>query len=579
MKRIALMIAALATSLVATIVLIGTPAAVSATTTTTTTTTTAPSATPTAATGVGPTAATLTASVNLDGGTLDGIQAGLNTGAKDTTGCYFEYGTTATTLTNYVSCSPTPTSTSVAQNVSAALTGLMPGQAYYYNVVMLIDSSTLPVSLPIVGGLLGATSYSGATPETFTTPTTTTLPTVATAAASNVGGTTATLNGTVNPENYGVSSCTFSYMTSGGTATTAACTTPPSGATAQTVSAAVTGLTAGTAYTYSLAIVYGSGTGTTLTSTTAGALTTMSATVSAPTNLTATTATLNGSVNPEGQTISDCSFYYGTAVATLTKTACSVAATGITGTSPIGVTVNVTGLTQKTAYIDTVILTTSSGALVVAPLGTFTTPATALAPTATTTAASAVSATTATLHATVNAEGQGIRGCEFEWGVNPLTATSTPNDDLALDELCATTPSDSGNQAVSVTLKGLAPGTKYYYRVLFLTYGGYVVANTETFTTVAVSTAKPAVKISATAVSRKAKSAKFKFVRSGKVIATKGFECALVTVTNGRAGTPHYATCKSIKTYTKLKAESYVFYLRAGNKYGYGKAVSHKFKI
>ena len=55
------------------------------------------------------------------------------------------------------------------------------------------------------------------------------------------------------------------------------------------------------------------------------------------------------------------------------------------------------------------------------------------------------------------------------------------------------------------------------------------------------------------------------------MVATKGFQCSLATVTRGKAGAARYSTCKSARTYTKLKAKTtYVFSVRAGNTHGYG---------
>jgi hypothetical protein len=552
MKRIARLIAALVTTLTA-VALLSTSAALAAT---------APTVTTGAASSVNPTSAAVEGTVNLNGATLATVLSN---------GCEFEYGTTATlgATSSTAACVTSPAATGTS-TVAAALTGLTAGTPYYYRLVIN------------TGGLLGiaATETDGAT-ASFATPTATTPPTSAVAAATAVTGAGATLNGTVNPSNWSITSCSFSYTPSGGTASTASCAAPlPTGATAQPVSAAVTGLAQGQAYTYTLTIGYGSGTAAaTVTSTGSSSFTTPAASVATPTQLASTTATLVGSVNPEGQTVTSCTFYYGSSAASLQNTPCTPAASTIAGTSAVSISASVTGLTAKTAYFDTVVLVTSEGSTAAA-LGDFTTPATPAPPTANTTAATAITSTTATLHATVNGGGQGVRACEFEYGVNPLTASSTPGDDQALTQLCSAVPSDSGNQGVTLNLKGLAPKTKYYYRVLFETYGGYVISTAESFTTAAgKSTAKPTLKISSISINKKTKTAKFKVVRSGSVFATKGYQCALVTVTKGRAGTPRYASCSSFKTYTKLKTTTYVFYVRGVNANGYGRAVSHTFTI
>ena len=75
------------------------------------------------------------------------------------------------------------------------------------------------------------------------------LPTVVTAAASSITRTSATLNATVNPEGAMVSDCHFEYGTTTAYGSSAACSPAPgSGTSPVAVSAAVSGLTANTAY-------------------------------------------------------------------------------------------------------------------------------------------------------------------------------------------------------------------------------------------------------------------------------------------------------------------------------------------
>src|SRR3984957_5308995 len=68
----------------------------------------------------------------------------------------------------------------------------------------------------------------------------------------------------------------------------------------------------------------------------------------APTNVTAATATLNGTVNPEGQEVTECFFEYGEE-ASYGKTASCVETVG-SGTSPVSVHGDITGLSQFTTY-------------------------------------------------------------------------------------------------------------------------------------------------------------------------------------------------------------------------------------
>jgi hypothetical protein len=50
-------------------------------------------------------------------------------------------------------------------------------------------------------------------------------------------------------------------------------------------------------------------------------------------------------------------------------------------------------------------------------------------------------------------------------------------------------------------------------------------------------------------------------------------------VTKGKVGAIRYTKCLSGKTYTKLKAITYVFYVRDGNGVGYSAPKSHRFTL
>ena len=182
----------------------------------------------------------------------------------------------------------------------------------------------------------------------FQTISSTPLPVVVTGIASNVVGTTATLNGTVNPSG---SETTYQFeyglTTSYGSTTTI--TSAGSGFTAVPVSAALTGLVPGTLYHFRLTATNSGGTAN-------GADSTFTADVSTEgppivvtgvaSNIGATTATLNGTVNPVGLETTY-QFEYGLTTGYGSTTTIASAGSGLTA---VPVSAELTGLSAATVY-------------------------------------------------------------------------------------------------------------------------------------------------------------------------------------------------------------------------------------
>ncbi len=189
----------------------------------------APIATSVAATSITDNNATLNGTVNPNG---------LATQA------WFEYGTDPGLQTYSSSPNQDAGNGLIAQSVSTTLSVLAPGTTYYFRVCA--ENS---------GG------YSEGQVMSFTTASPASPPAVTTIAATSVGATGATLNGSVIPNGlatnawfeWGTDSTLAGYST---TVTQAV----GSGTTSQTIHQALTGLATGTIYYYRVAASNGSGT-------------------------------------------------------------------------------------------------------------------------------------------------------------------------------------------------------------------------------------------------------------------------------------------------------------------------------
>ena len=392
----------------------------------------APTAFTNATTGIGTTTATLNGTVNANNAaTIVTFEYGLDTG----------YGSTA-----LASQSPVLGSTNTA--VSVTPTEFLPNTTYHYRVT--------------------ATNINGTTngaDMTFTTLPQT--PTANTDAASPVGTTTATLNGTVNA-NGASTTVTFQYGidTSYGTTVTAA-QSPVTGSIDTAVSAAISGLTNGVTYHFRVVAVNAGGT-------TYGADMTFTTGATAPTAITdaasgigTTSATLNGTVNANNSSTT-VTFEYGLTT-TYDRTVAANPST-VTGSSNTAVNAAVSDLLPNTTYHYRVVALNAGGTTYGADM-TFTTLA---APTLTTNAASSVTTTGATLNGTVNANGFSTT-VTFEYGLTTAYGTTVTADQ---SPVTGTTPT-----AVSKAITGLTPNTTYHYRVVGQNANGTTYGADMTFVT------------------------------------------------------------------------------------------------
>jgi hypothetical protein len=274
-----------------------------------------------------PTATTVAAtSVTSNGATLNGS---VNANYVPETSVGFDYGLTAAYGTTIAATPFHIFTLTGATSVTGAISGLSPGTTYHFRV-------NVEYGLNIVYG----------SDMTFTTL----APTATTAAANSIIANGATLNGSVNDNGIAITPVTFEYglTTAYGTTITASPPSVSAGAGPTSVSVALSSLTPGTTYHFRVNAVYAGGTthGADMTFTTMAP----TATTAAASVITATGATLNGSVNDNGFfNVSTITFEYGVTAAygsTIAATPSSLTA----GTGVTGVSAAISGLTPGTTY-------------------------------------------------------------------------------------------------------------------------------------------------------------------------------------------------------------------------------------
>src|SRR5947209_8290428 len=208
--------------------------------------------------------------------------------------------------------------------------------------------------------------------------------------------------------------------------------------------------------------------------TTAAAQSAPTATTSPATGVSDSGATLNGSVNPNGQATSY-AFQWGPTSGYGHETTLTNAGSGTTSSA---VNATVTGLTAGTTYHFRIIAMNSGGTSVGADQSfttTGTAPPPSPPPSAKTGTATNVGQAGATLNGTANPGSQATT-YYFEWG---------PTANYGFQTSGVNGGSGSADVPASANLTGLGSSTTYHYRLVAVSPGGTALGSDQTFSTLA----------------------------------------------------------------------------------------------
>ncbi len=192
-------------------------------------------------------------------------------------------------------------------------------------------------------------------------------------------------------------------------------------------------------------------------------------TVDAASEIRATHATLSGSVNPEGTTITECSFEYGTTDSYGNTAPCEGAIPA--DTSPHAVSATLSGLLSQGVTYHYRLVIKNAGGPVVSDDNTFVS-----GEIATTAAPSALTDSSVTLNGVAKPDGSTLSDCQFEYGTTPLYGASKPCTPAA-----GSIPADENEHPVSATLSGLVAQGTYHYRLVITNANGSFAGKDEAF--------------------------------------------------------------------------------------------------
>lgn len=196
-------------------------------------------------------------------------------------------------------------------------------------------------------------------------------------------------------------------------------------------------------------------------------------TVNAATEITSSSATVTGTINPNGL---ETGFFVRWGLTTAYNSAGPVLSLAAQS-SPVAVTNWMLGLTPSTTYHYQLVGTNAAGNGYSADMTMTTSAAIPLRPTVFTGAATAVTATSATIAGTVNPNGLPTTYA-FQWGATTAYGNEVPP---------VSVPGQSTTLAVTAGLIDLSPGTTYHYRLVATNNAGSTLGLDQTFTSLSVT--------------------------------------------------------------------------------------------
>jgi hypothetical protein len=187
-------------------------------------------------------------------------------------------------------------------------------------------------------------------------------------------------------------------------------------------------------------------------------------------------ATLRGTVDPEGETLSECYFEYGTETSYGQTVPCAPTPAQISGqTEPVGVSAKVSGLQRDATYHFRLVAADANGS----NSGRDKTLFTSTPPMLEGESVASDGSTEATVHASIDAEGLSST-YRVEYGTSAAYGSSTPEVGIGASTTAA---------ASLVRLAGLLPGTEYHFRFVVRNALGSTAGEDESFITSAAALA------------------------------------------------------------------------------------------